>query len=543
MNPECYQSGGFFSVERKRVWGRSWVAIGNADDLRHPGDTIIANVGGQPIFVSRDKKGRLNGFKNVCRHRGSKLVLKNGRYPVISCPYHRWGYSLTGKLLATPLWNTVEGGQKVDMKTGDKMEKKNKRKRTGKKKYKKGERLLELQHQVAHDIALIEEAERMAIAPNEEEPQYLQDGEETCGQISSIRQAFDTEHLKGFNKDDFKLFGVRAEEWGPLVFVNLDDDDVDNRITKKSLKDISAKQLAKQHAEEQRLLLNLPPTTTTTSKQPLKREQSHVAYTPSLLECLGGVVTELDSYPLQELVEVRSGVEKPKANWKLLQENFMEYYHLPSVHPNLCQVSGVDEHKRRQGKGHYVGFVTEPLTAGGTPIDLGVLPDFPNLDAKLKNTAVFHSLFPNVFYFLLPSHMFVVRLEPISPTETREHASLLVHPSLLDDGTATDSATGDTLTPKEIEQRLDAMWDFYMETNDEDIVACQSVQEGIQIESYKGGRMSFRFEETIHRFQNMVADHMVGEPRIPAGDDVVIGGYHSWEAQAKAEASGSKLDV
>ena len=113
MNPECYQRGGFFQVERKRVWGRTWVAVGNVDDLRHPGDTIIANVGGQPIFVARDKKGNLNGFKNVCRHRGSKLIRKNGRYPVISCPYHRWGYSLNGKLLATPLWNTVEGGQKV----------------------------------------------------------------------------------------------------------------------------------------------------------------------------------------------------------------------------------------------------------------------------------------------------------------------------------------------------------------------------------------------------------------------------------------------
>ena len=36
---------------------------------------------------------------------------------------------------------------------------------------------------------------------------------------------------------------------------------------------------------------------------------------------------------------------------------------------------------------------------------------------------------------------------------------------------------------------------------------------------------------------------MIGEPRIPAGDDVVIGGYHSWEAQARAEATGSKLDM
>jgi phenylpropionate dioxygenase-like ring-hydroxylating dioxygenase large terminal subunit len=401
------------------------------------------------------------------------------------------------------------------MKTGNLMEKNEKRERkrkgekagTGYKKYKKGERLKELKAQVAADVALIEEAERLAVAPNAGE--FLKDGE-ACDQITSIRQAFDTEHLKGFNKDDFKLFSVRAEEWGPLVFVNLDDDDIDSRITKKSLKDISDENLKKKFIEdvmsgsisEDHFVDNYE---NNNKKVSLMREKSHGVSTPSLLQCLGGVVKELETYPLSELVCVRSSVETPKANWKLLQENFMEYYHLPSVHPNLCHVSGVDEHKRRQGKGQYVGFVTEPLSSGGTPIDPGLLPEFPGIDESQKSTAVFHSLFPNVFYFLMPSHAFIVRLEPISPTETREYASLMVHPSLLDDGTATDSVTGKKLSSQEIEKRIDAIWDFYLETNDEDIVACELVQEGIQIESYQGGRMSFRFEETIHRFQNMLA--------------------------------------
>ena len=36
------------------------------------------------------------------------------------------------------------------------------------------------------------------------------------------------------------------------------------------------------------------------------------------------------------------------ANWKILVENYLEYYHLPAVHPELCDVSGVDEHRRSQ---------------------------------------------------------------------------------------------------------------------------------------------------------------------------------------------------
>ncbi|MCO7191447.1 hypothetical protein [Pseudonocardia sp. McavD-2-B] len=38
--------------------------------------------------------------------------------------------------------------------------------------------------------------------------------------------------------------------------------------------------------------------------------------------------------------------------------------------------------------------------------------------------------------------------------------------------------------------------------------------------AFRGGRMCFRFEEPVHRFQNMVVDRMVGLDRVPAGDDV-----------------------
>jgi phenylpropionate dioxygenase-like ring-hydroxylating dioxygenase large terminal subunit len=455
MNPECYQNKAFHAIEKKRIYGRSWVAIGKVDDLRHPGDTITATVGGQPVFVARDKEGNLNGFLNVCRHRGSKLILKDGRYPVVSCPYHRWGYALDGRLLATPLWNTVEGGVKVDMKTMEKEDdaavakrkdraEKRKNKDTKKKtKLSKKERLALLQAQVKADAALIEEAERLALeqAPGSTGPGDglgIQEGgaataasSSECSQISAIRDAFDTAHLKKFDKANFHLFSVRAEEWGPLVFVTLDDDDRDARRTEQQISDVRNKTKGTPtHNNSGGTSADNDRHTDRRSKRPMiQHEQSFGAATPSLGNVLGGVVTELADYPLSELVSVRSGTARPRANWKLLQENFMEYYHLPSVHPNLCAVSGVDEHKRRQARGQYVGFVTEPLSKGGTPIDPGVLPDFPGLPKTAKDTAVFHALFTNVFYFLLPSHMFVVRLEPVSPTETIEHADLLVHPT------------------------------------------------------------------------------------------------------------------
>jgi phenylpropionate dioxygenase-like ring-hydroxylating dioxygenase large terminal subunit len=63
----------------------------------------------------------------------------------------------------------------------------------------------------------------------------------------------------------------------------------------------------------------------------------------------GDAVPQFEPYGTENLVRVRTKVYGGiKANWKLLMENFMEYYHLEPVHPQLCAVSGVDEHVRMQ---------------------------------------------------------------------------------------------------------------------------------------------------------------------------------------------------
>jgi hypothetical protein len=55
--------------------------------------------------------------------------------------------------------------------------------------------------------------------------------------------------------------------------------------------------------------------------------------------------------------------------------------------------------------------------------------------------------------------------------------------------------------------------------NVQDISAVERVQRGLGARAYRGGRMCFRFEEPIHRFQNMIIDLMIGLRRIPAGDE------------------------
>ena len=63
---------------------------------------------------------------------------------------------------------------------------------------------------------------------------------------------------------------------------------------------------------------------------------------------------------------------------------------------------------------------------------------------------------------------------------------------------------------------------FWDNVNTEDISICEKAQLGTGSLPYTGGRFSFRFEEPLHRFQNMVIDKVLADKptryRIPGGD-------------------------
>ncbi|KAH8068906.1 oxidoreductase [Aureococcus anophagefferens] len=224
-------------------------------------------------------------------------------------------------------------------------------------------------------------------------------------------------------------------------------------------------------------------------------------------------VAGLRHYPVDELVVGRRAtVRDIPCNWKILAENFMEYYHLPAVHPLLCTVSGVDEHLRTQGRGKCVAFATAPLTDGGTCVDPSVAPPMPGLEDTPDATAARHVLvYPNVFMSWYPNHVMLCVIEPVSAGVSHEHFHVLVHPKIYDD-------LGDRA-----DETIDDFFAWHVRVNNEDMDICQAVQEGVSVPSYEGGRFSFRFEETIHRCQNMVADSLAGNNAVvpPADPDFV----------------------
>src|SRR2546422_4950312 len=88
--------------------------VADSHRLAQPGDHVIAEVAGEPIFVVRGKDGALRAFFNVCRHRGGPLAMKDGNADMLMCKYHGWTYRLDGMLRGVPHFNRVELFDKRD---------------------------------------------------------------------------------------------------------------------------------------------------------------------------------------------------------------------------------------------------------------------------------------------------------------------------------------------------------------------------------------------------------------------------------------------
>ena len=66
-----------------------------------------------------------------------------------------------------------------------------------------------------------------------------------------------------------------------------------------------------------------------------------------------------------------------------------------------------------------------------------------------------------------------------------------------------NSVKGDlhTFEQENAEELIDGFMAFHTNVNNEDMGICEAVQSGMSSAPANGGRFSFRFEETIHRFQ------------------------------------------
>jgi phenylpropionate dioxygenase-like ring-hydroxylating dioxygenase large terminal subunit len=108
-----------FAREQEKIFSRQWVCVGHQSEIAKAGDYFVREVAGESLIILRDKGGKLRGFYNVCRHRGTRLREHRAaqacrHVTVIQCPYHAWTYGLDGRLIGAPHMDEVQGFNKAD---------------------------------------------------------------------------------------------------------------------------------------------------------------------------------------------------------------------------------------------------------------------------------------------------------------------------------------------------------------------------------------------------------------------------------------------
>jgi carnitine monooxygenase subunit len=103
----AYLDPDIFEREKEEIFFKTWQYAGWVGDLKAPGDYITRSLIDQSVIILKGANGELQGFHNVCQHRGHQLLAGRGHIGSVTCPYHAWTYQLDGTL------KTARGAEKL----------------------------------------------------------------------------------------------------------------------------------------------------------------------------------------------------------------------------------------------------------------------------------------------------------------------------------------------------------------------------------------------------------------------------------------------
>ncbi len=253
---------------------------------------------------------------------------------------------------------------------------------------------------------------------------------------------------KKFDKSKSKLKEVRSKVWMDIIFVNINNNEIDFSEHVKPLEDRWSKFISK---EDQNLLIN-------------SKDYGYFS---------------LDV----------------KSNWKFAIENYCESYHLPTIHPELNKISNISDHYNiqslpnrfaGQGSKKYNQLIKKNKTFN----------NFKEWPKDLSKNSEYIALFPNVMIGLHIDHFYAFWLEPISINQTKEHLAMYY--------VGENSANGNEF--KSMRKENARIWKDVMS---EDIKAVEGMQKGRNSPIYNGGNFSPVMDNPTHQFHKWTAENLI----------------------------------
>ena len=223
----------------------------------------------------------------------------------------------------------------------------------------------------------------------------------------------------------------------------------------------------------------------------------NLAETPEcpLEQAVADEARSVAGWPLEDLRRVRRTTHRLACNWKIFWENYLECYHCPGVHPDLCRLvplyrtgfmeyaeAGLQPDPARPDAMLRPGAVTWS-TDGTTG-----LPWFEGLGAAdAERGMTFATLLPTMFLVAHVDYVRTVRVTPLGPEQTgltvdwHVHRDVVGHPAL----------------------DVDQLTAFASQVVGEDARVCELNQQGIRCSRHQGGVL-LEVEDYVHQFEQWV---------------------------------------
>src|SRR5262245_12472466 len=142
---------------------------------------------------------------------------------------------------------------------------------------------------------------------------------------------------------------------------------------------------------------------------------------PPLDQHLGALDELVAPYRPERLVAMASHEYHPRANWKVLCENYHECYHCPRIHPELCRVSPPASGHNYDLPGAWVGGSMDLRDHAATMSLDGRSAGVPiqGLDGRRLRTVEYLHLLPNLLLSLHPDYLMTHLISPLGPARSR----------------------------------------------------------------------------------------------------------------------------
>jgi phenylpropionate dioxygenase-like ring-hydroxylating dioxygenase large terminal subunit len=110
VSRRCWSDQRVYELEKKGIFGRSWLFLGHESQIKKSGDFVQAYMCETPIILARGEDGLVHASINSCTHRGLPVCrADHGNTKRFICPYHNWSYTVSGDLVTIPQENALCG--------------------------------------------------------------------------------------------------------------------------------------------------------------------------------------------------------------------------------------------------------------------------------------------------------------------------------------------------------------------------------------------------------------------------------------------------